>query len=70
MLLITLPKNERNSYCVGGRHRSGTTNIYDDITSKGFKVLTKEVQYVIEKNLSLLVLTQKQQKVWLISSST
>ena len=29
-----------NSYCVGGRHRSGTINIYRVITSKGSKVLT------------------------------
>ena len=28
-----------DSYCVGGRHRSATTNIYGDITSKGSKVL-------------------------------
>ena len=30
---------ENDSYCVGGRHRSATKNIYDDITSKGSKVL-------------------------------
>ena len=28
-----------NSYCVGGRHRSATTNVYGDITSKESKVL-------------------------------
>ena len=28
-----------NSYCVGGRHRSATENIYGDITSKGREVL-------------------------------
>ena len=28
-----------DSYCVGGRRRSSTTNIYDDTTSKGSKVL-------------------------------
>ena len=30
---------ERDSYCVGGRHRSATKNIYGAITSKGSKVL-------------------------------
>ena len=28
-----------NSYCVGWRQRSATTNVYGDITSKGSKVL-------------------------------
>ena len=28
-----------NSFCVGGRHRSSTRNIYGDITSKGSKKL-------------------------------
>ena len=28
-----------DSYCVGGRHRNATENIYGDITSKGIKVL-------------------------------
>ena len=32
-------KFKTNSYCVGGRHRSATTKIYGDITSKGSKVL-------------------------------
>ena len=31
--------SKTNSYCVGGRHRSATTEIYGDITSKGSKVL-------------------------------
>ena len=30
---------ENDSYCVEGRHRSFTKNIYGDITSKGSKVL-------------------------------
>ena len=30
---------EGDSYCVGGRHRSDTTNIYGKITSKCSKVL-------------------------------
>ena len=28
-----------NSYCVGGRHRYATKNIYGDITSRGSKLL-------------------------------
>ena len=28
-----------DSYCVGGRHRSATENIYGDMTSKSSKVL-------------------------------
>ena len=32
-------KFEKDTYCVGGRHRSATIKIYGDITSKGSKVL-------------------------------
>ena len=32
-------KLKSDSYCVGGKHRSATKNIYGDITSKGSKVL-------------------------------
>ena len=32
-------KFENDSYCVGGRHRSATTKVYGNITSKGSKVL-------------------------------
>ena len=32
-------KFEIDSYCLGGRHRSATKNIYGSITSKGSKVL-------------------------------
>ena len=34
-----LSKFKTNSYCVGGRHYSGTNNIRDFITSKGTKML-------------------------------
>ena len=34
-----LNKFKANSYCVGGRHFSGTNNIRDFITSKGTKML-------------------------------
>ena len=36
---MTFQKFKSDSYCVGGRHRSGTVKIYGDITSKGSKVL-------------------------------
>ena len=36
---MTFKKIENDSYCVGGRHRSATKNIYCSITSKGSKVL-------------------------------
>ena len=32
-------KFKTDSYCVGGRPRSATVKIYDDVTSKGSKVL-------------------------------
>ena len=34
-----LNKFKTNSYCVGGRHHSGTINISRAITSKGNKML-------------------------------
>ena len=36
---MSFQKFKSVSYCVGGRHRSATTNFYGDITSKGSKVL-------------------------------
>ena len=36
---MSFQKFKNDSYCVGGRHRSATKNIYGDITSKGSKVL-------------------------------
>ena len=36
---MSFQKFETDSYCVGGRHRSATKNIYGNITSKGSKVL-------------------------------
>ena len=36
---MSFNKVKCNSYCVGGRHRSATKNIYADITSKGSKVI-------------------------------
>ena len=36
---MTFNKLKSDSYCAGGRHRSATVNIYDDVTSKGSKVL-------------------------------
>ena len=36
---MTFKKFKKDSYCVGGRHRSATVKIYGDVTSKGSKVL-------------------------------
>ena len=36
---MTFNKFKTDSYCVGGRHRSATKNIYGDITSRGSKIL-------------------------------
>ena len=36
---MSFNKFESDSYCVGGRHKSPTVKICDDITSKGNKVL-------------------------------
>ena len=36
---MSFQNNKSDSFCVGGRHRSATTKIYGDITSKGSKVL-------------------------------
>ena len=36
---MSFNKFENDSYCVGGRHRSATTKIYGNITSKRNKVL-------------------------------
>ena len=36
---MSFQKFKSDNYCVGGRHRSSTVNIYNAITSKGSKVL-------------------------------
>ena len=36
---MSFQKFKRDAYCVGGRHRSATTKISGDITSKSSKVL-------------------------------
>ena len=36
---MSFRKFKSDSFCVGGRHRSATKNIYGEITSKGSKVL-------------------------------
>ena len=36
---MSFQKNESDSYCVGGTHRSATTKTYGDIISKDSKVL-------------------------------
>ena len=36
---MSFQKFDNETHCVGGRHRSATTKLYGDITSKGGKVL-------------------------------
>ena len=36
---MSFQKYKRDSYCVGGRHRSATVKIYGEVTSKRSKVL-------------------------------
>ena len=36
---MSFEKFRSDSYCVGGRHRPATKNVYGDITSKGSKVI-------------------------------
>ena len=36
---MSFQKFKSDSFCVGGRHKSGAVKIYGDITSKGSKVL-------------------------------
>ena len=36
---MSFQKFKTDSYCIGGRHRSATKNIYGDVTKKGSKVL-------------------------------
>ena len=38
---MSFDKIEKVSYCVGGRHRSATKNIYGAITSKGSEVIIR-----------------------------
>ena len=52
-----------NSFCNGGRHHSSTTNIVSDKTIKmetgeKVKLLDAVVQFVLENELRLLVITQ------------
>ena len=48
---MSFQKFETNSYCVGGRHKSATKNIYGDITSIGSKVLIGYCSICNRKNL-------------------
>ena len=36
---MSFHKFKSDSYCVGGKHRSGTVKFYGDITSRGSKIL-------------------------------
>ena len=48
-IYMNFQKSKRYSYCVGGKHRSATKNIYGDITSKGSKVLIGYCSYCHRK---------------------
>ena len=46
---MSFQKIKKNSYCVGGRHRSATKNIYGDITSKVSEILIDISSYCNRK---------------------
>ena len=48
---MSFQKIRTNSFCVGGRHRSATTNIHGDITSKGSKVIIGYCSICSRKNV-------------------
>ena len=48
---MSFQKFKRDLCCVADRHRSATTNIYGDITSKGSKVLFGYGSICNKKNL-------------------
>ena len=52
--MILLQKLKTKSYCVGGRHYSGTNNIRGFITSKGTKIL-KVICVICKRNKSMTV---------------
>ena len=47
---MSFQKFKSNSFCVGGRHRSSTTKIYGDLSSKGSKVLIGFCSICTRKN--------------------
>ncbi len=51
---MSFNKFKTNSYCVGGRHYSGTNNIYGDINDKGVKFLRGKCS-VCQRNKSMTV---------------
>ena len=53
---MSFNKFKSDSYCIGGRHRSATTKIYGDTTSKSSKVLIGYCSICSRKNLWLLVI--------------
>ena len=48
---MSFQKFKSNSFCVGGRHPSASTDIYGDITSKGTEVLIDPGSIYNGKNL-------------------
>ena len=51
---MSFQKFETDSYCVGGRHRSATKNIYGNITSKVSKVLIGYCSICCRKNFMIV----------------
>ena len=49
---MTFNKFETNSFCVGGRHKSATKNIYGSITRKGNKVILGYCSVYNRKNFT------------------
>ena len=47
---MSFPIFKTTSYCVGGRNRSVSTNIYGDVTSKSSKVLIGPCSFYNRKN--------------------
>ena len=62
-LLNELSKIKSDSYCVGGRHRSSTKNIYVDKTSKEKKYELVIVQFEIEKNSGMFLIILHKLKI-------
>ena len=56
---MSFEKFKSDSFCVGGRHKCATKNIYGDITSKDNNVLIRFCSICNRKNLWLLVIMLK-----------
>ena len=61
---MSFQKFKSDSFCVGGRHRSATTDNYGNLTSRGTKVLIGYCSFCNRKKS----ITQSKQKVWVTFS--